>query len=291
MWRSVDGARLFAVLQGLLLVLGGCRARWTVLSEPVAIEVLSVKDSRTREGEARGADPATTPEVEQVEKPKFSPPDGMADAFLKKRIPEACFGARINLHWTHECRCQGFKEEANRWMRIQYCGDAFEKEVDLSDAIDVRLVPYAETVPVGEFVQVDLVIRNLRDTVLPIPLAGEIIHELDFNDVLRVVNEAGVDVTRAGPLGVGGSRGGAVLFALEPGGEARLPMWWSPVTIVGDLIGNPPRSRFRLRKLPPGEYTLSFKVPFYPVRVTDAQQTPSAKITVLPERLHLRRSE
>lgn len=257
----------------------------TLPENPVVIEIpFYVKDTAPRD-EAQEQPGKVIPEEKKWEaEPKFLPPEGMGEAFRNNKVPQECFGARVNLHRTHACRCHGMKEVPGKGVRISYCGDAFYEEVDLTDAIDVRLVPYAESVRVGEFVQVDLIILNETDTVLPIMLAGEIKHRLSFIDVLHVVNEAGVDVTRAGPMGAGGSRGGDVLFALEPGGEARLPMMWSPVTIVGEMAGDPPRKRFRTEKIPPGEYTLSFKVPFFPAKVTDVQRAPSAKITVLPEK-------
>lgn len=283
MSRRVVMARWLASRYGAVLVLGGCRL--TLPENPVVIDIpFYVKDTAPRD-EVQEQPRKVIPEAEKWEaEPKFHPPEGMGEAFRNNKVPKECFGARVNLHRTHACRCHGAKEYPDRSLRISYCGDAFYEEFDLTDAIDVRLVPYAESVRVGEFVQVDLIILNETDTVLPIMLAGEIKHRLSFIDVIRVVNEAGVDVTRAGPMGAGGSRGGDVLFALEPGGEARLPMMWSPVTIVGEMAGDPPRKQFRTEKLPPGEYTLSFKVPFFPAKVTDAQRVPSTKIIVLPEK-------
>jgi len=280
MSKGVDVACWFVGLHGLVLVLGGCPARWTILSDPVVIEVSSsVKDKRARVDEGRDEHPAP-PEGVEREEPTFSPPDGMADAFLERKVPEVCFGARINLHWTPECRCQGFKLDARRRMRIEYCGDAFYDEVDLTNAIDVSLVPRATVVAVGDTVRIDLVIRNKTDAVLPIMLGFALIYTLDY-DQIRVVNADGMDVTRQADHGRG-SRGGEVLFALHPGGEARLSMPWSPVTIVGENSG--PGLWWRTEKLPPGEYTLSFKVPFISAKVTEAQRFPSAKIIALPEK-------
>lgn len=280
--RKTILARWGASLHGAVLALGGCRM--TLPENHVVLEIpFYVKDTTPRD-EVQEQPGKVIPEEKKWEaEPKFHPPEGMGEAFRNNKVPEECFGARVNLHRTHACRCRGEKMHPDRSLQISYCGDAFYEEVDLTDAIDVRLVPYTESVAVGEFVQVDLIILNETDTVLPIMLAGEISYSFDFIDVLRVVNEAGVDVTRKGLL-AGGSRGGDVLFALEPGGEARLPMMWSPVTIVGEMAGSPPRKQFRPEKLPPGEYTLSFKVPFFPAKVTDAQRVPSTKITVLPEK-------
>lgn len=273
--RRVVIARRRASLRGAVLVLASCRL--TLPEDPVVIEIpFYVKDTALRDE----AQDATATQEEEL---KFLPPEGMGEAFRKNKVPKECFGARVNLHQTRACRCQGIKEVPGVGGRISYCGDAFYEEVDLTDAIDVRLVPYAETVAVGEFVRIDLVMKNRTDAVLPIMLGYAFMYDLCY-DAVRVVNADGVDVTRKGHL-AGGSRGGEVLFALEPGGEARMPMKWSPVTIVGEGSDDPPSLSFRTEKLPPGEYTLSFKVPFYYAdKVTDAQRAPSAKITVLPEK-------
>jgi len=206
----------------------------------------------------------------------------MKEALGRKFVPVYCFGAKIDLHRLTYCVCKGMKPVSEHTFRAFYCGDAFY-DFDLREAIDVRLVPHAETVAVYDNVRVDLVIENRTDEVVPIVFAFKFMHELG-HDVILVFNESGIDVTRKGAKG-GGSRGREVLIALEPRGQAILDMKWWPATIVGEWSDDEGYSRlFHYPEwLPPGQYTLKFKVPFYfKDKITGEQLMPSATITVVP---------
>src|SRR5690606_38404989 len=101
--------------------------RMTLPEDPVVIEIpFYVKDTAPRaEVQEQPGKVLSEREKKWEAEPKFHPPEGMGEAFRNNKVPKECFGARVNLHRSRECRCQGAKELPDGWLRISYCGDAF----------------------------------------------------------------------------------------------------------------------------------------------------------------------
>jgi len=208
------------------------------------------------------------------------PPHGLAESF-GGAIPRECWGAVVHLSLVESCRCR-LRLRTLPEDRVSSSNSCSERyyDLDLRDALDVRLVTGTSQVRSGETARLGVAIDNKTSAYLGLVFRRLPHHDPEsYPEMVKVFDTEGNERTTAGPVSVKSGVGGDYLVVLAPGGRARYGISWRAATVNGTV--GPDGTQREDVPLPPGSYRVAFRLPFHEsLRLTQAQRFPSAQIEV-----------